>query len=951
MPRIRSHTALPRGASGQSNPHLARLVVAVALALIVGTLVLAEAALGDAAPARHAHSARPAEVLLGNATIESQRDALIPGRSEAFGLRAHASGQIATLQLYIDAQSTATTVLIGLYTNSDRGPGTLLGTGSLAAPRRGAWNSVTLTLSPLVAGHRYWLTILGEGGTLRYRASRRGRCPSDASIRANLRSLPLAWSAGRFHRHTHCPISAYATAASVRGGGVPSTAPPIPTFVLSAPLGPVAPVTANLPSEKTPAKERTPEEKEETKEEEKQEELPPSAPANKALPAITGTTTEGDTLTTSTGAWENAPTSYKYQWQDCNTKGESCTAISGATAKTHKLTSSDVGHTLRMIVTATNEGGSTPATSAPTAKIENPKKEKEKEETKEESPPPPPAPANKALPAITGTTTEGDTLTTSTGAWENAPTSYKYQWQDCNTKGESCTAISGATAKTHKLTSSDVGHTLRMIVTATNEGGSTSATSAATAKIEKPKQEQPPPPPAPVNKTLPAITGATVEGDTLTTTNGTWENSPTSYKYQWQDCNAKGESCAAISGATGTTHKLGGSDVGHTLRVVVTAVNQGGSTPATSAPTATVLAATSGSPYPTCTQTLSLGANVSSAVSGAAAGSVICLNSGEYGSLTLNASPASDVTLQAAPSAHVTTRTVRISGSHLVVRGLWIDGEVALEEGSSFNHGGPRRHQQRQRKRRRGRRVRHLQLHRSQRAPLGRLRTARADLQRDDLRQPLPRHRAEAERRRDPPRLLAKRRRHRQRVRTRVESGNHTDCLQSVYGGTDLIFTHNYEHDNDCQGFFVKDGDASDVSITDNLFLRDDEPDEAGARFANYAQAWNIEDLTVENNTIWDGKGIALVTEDASVSPSATIDHNLITALTINKPIGKAYALTEDYNIFDEAPWSFTPSSSDTTNSNPQFVDTATDDYQLASNPNGIGIDWNPAEVQYGPAS
>jgi hypothetical protein len=842
MPRIRSHTALPRGASGRFNPHLAGMAATFVLALIAGTLALVGAALGDAAPAHHAHSARPAKVLLGNATIESQRDALIPGRPEAFGLRAHANGQIATLRLYIDAQSTATTVLIGLYTNADRGPGTLLGTGSLAAPHRGAWNSVTLAPSQLIAGHRYWLTILGEGGTLRYRASRRGRCPSDASIRANLRALPIAWSAGRFHRHTHCPISAYATAASVRRSSGPTAAAPIPTSVLSAPLGPVAPVATNPPAEKARTEEHSPEEVE------KKEELPPSAPVHTTLPAITGTTTEGDTLTTTTGAWENAPTSYKYQWQDCNTKGESCTAISGATVKTHKLTSGDVGHTLRIVVTATNEGGSTSVTSAATAKIEPKEKEEEKEE-------------------------------------------------------------------------------------------------------EETKEEPPPPPPAPVSKTLPAITGTTVEDDTLTTTNGTWENSPTSYKYQWQDCNAKGESCAAISGATSTTHKLAGSDVEHTLRVVVTAVNAGGSTPATSAQTATVAAATSGSPYPTCTQTLSLGANVSSAVSGAAAGSVICLDAGEYGSLTLNASPASDVTLQAAPSAHVTTRTVHISGSHLVVRGLWIDGEVALEEGSSFitvdhddisnaNESGGEGV------------VFDTSNCTAPNAPTWEGCEPHAQISNVTISgnhfHDIGQKQSEDAIHLDYWRNVVVTGNEFEHV---IESKNHTDCLQSVYGGTNLTFTHNYEHDNDCQGFFIKDGDASDVSITDNLFLRDDEPDEEGKRFADYAQAWNIEDLTVENNTIWDGKGLALVTEDASVSPSATIDHNLLTALTVNEPIGKAYALTEDYNIFDEAPWSFTPSSTDATNSNPQFVDTATDDYRLATNPNGIGIDWSPAEEQYGPAS
>ena len=101
MPRIRSHTALPRGVSGRFNPHLAGTVATVVLALTAGMLALAGVARGDAGPARHARSARPAKVLLGNATIESQRDALIPGRSEAFGLRAHASGQIAVLQLYV----------------------------------------------------------------------------------------------------------------------------------------------------------------------------------------------------------------------------------------------------------------------------------------------------------------------------------------------------------------------------------------------------------------------------------------------------------------------------------------------------------------------------------------------------------------------------------------------------------------------------------------------------------------------------------------------------------------------------------------------------------------------------------------------------------------------------------------------------------------------------------
>ncbi len=300
---------------------------------------------------------------------------------------------------------------------------------------------------------------------------------------------------------------------------------------------------------------------------------PPPAPVVKTLPTISGTTTEGDMVTATNGTWENGPTGYEYQWQDCNSSGSGCTNITSATADTHKLTATDVGHTLRVIVTATNEGGSTPATSAATAPVAKAL---------------PPKPKDKTAPTTTGTTTEGDTLTATNGTWENNPAGYKYQWQDCNASGGSCLDIAAANSNSHKLTATDVGDTLRVVVTATNEGGATTATSNATAKIEKAQAEPPPPPPPPVAKTPPTISGTTTEGDTLTATNGTWENGPTGYEYQWQDCNSSGSGCTNITSATADTHKLTATDVGHTLRVIVTATNEGGSTPATSAATAPV---------------------------------------------------------------------------------------------------------------------------------------------------------------------------------------------------------------------------------------------------------------------------------------------------------------------------------------------------------------------------
>jgi hypothetical protein len=92
----------------------------------------------------------------------------------------------------------------------------------------------------------------------------------------------------------------------------------------------------------------------------------------------------------------------------------------------------------------------------------------------------------------------------------------------------------------------------------------------------------------PKNKTLPTITGVAEAGQTLTATRGTWTNSPTSFSFSWSRCDASGNGCAAIAGATAKIYTPTASDVGHTLRVTVTARNSSGTGRATSAPTSIV---------------------------------------------------------------------------------------------------------------------------------------------------------------------------------------------------------------------------------------------------------------------------------------------------------------------------------------------------------------------------
>ena len=102
------------------------------------------------------------------------------------------------------------------------------------------------------------------------------------------------------------------------------------------------------------------------------------------------------------------------------------------------------------------------------------------------------APTNSALPTISGTTTRGQTLTAHNGTWTGSPTSYGQQWRRCDAAGANCASISGADSGSYALQAGDVGKTLRVVVTATNAYGSTSATSAPTAVVSAP----PPPPTA-----------------------------------------------------------------------------------------------------------------------------------------------------------------------------------------------------------------------------------------------------------------------------------------------------------------------------------------------------------------------------------------------------------------------------------------------------------------------
>jgi hypothetical protein len=164
--------------------------------------------------------------------------------------------------------------------------------------------------------------------------------------------------------------------------------------------------------------------------------------------------------------------SFAYRWLRCPqdggaADGSNCAPIGGATDNTYRLRDADVGVRIRVRVTATNADGSDAAASNPTAIVQG-------------SAPP----RNVTPPTISGEPVLGQTQTADPGTWSGTqPITFTYQWRSCNRTGGGCTSISGATARTYVVRQSEVGRTLRVRVTARNNIGTETETSAPTAVI------------------------------------------------------------------------------------------------------------------------------------------------------------------------------------------------------------------------------------------------------------------------------------------------------------------------------------------------------------------------------------------------------------------------------------------------------------------------------------
>jgi PASTA domain len=194
---------------------------------------------------------------------------------------------------------------------------------------------------------------------------------------------------------------------------------------------------------------------------------PPEPPYPVEYPRVTGVAREGDTLSASEGAWAGAqPISLAFAWGRCDRDYDQCRLIPGATSRTYVPSGEDVGWRLWVRVTGTNAVGSTPAFSDETALVAAR------------------PPVNLVIPFVSGAVRSGSILVSTAGEWAGTrPITLAYQWQSCNASETVCSDLPGEATPVLRVGSAHLGRRLRIVVTATNPGGSASAESDSTTLV------------------------------------------------------------------------------------------------------------------------------------------------------------------------------------------------------------------------------------------------------------------------------------------------------------------------------------------------------------------------------------------------------------------------------------------------------------------------------------
>jgi hypothetical protein len=355
------------------------------------------------------------------------------------------------------------------------------------------------------------------------------------------------------------------------------------------------------------------------------------APLNTSPPTITGTAQQGLTLTEQHGSWTNNPSSFSYQWLQCDGLGGGCLPIAEARGRAYLPVAADVGHTLKVEETASNAGAtSSAAISSATAPVTSQGSAATFGKTTIGAMRDANMVANYKIVHRATLSVEGSVTKLSVyavpGIHSPNPQSLRAViYRDSG--GLPSTLVASGSEVIYRGNVNGTGwldlpfaapvllapgtYWLGFITGGETGGmgyaydfaagsraynsasGPTSPFGAAAQDAEQASiyATYTPASGAPLNTSPPTISGTAQQGQVLTASPGVWSGSPTGFGYQWLRCDSAGAGCSEIVGATAASYVLGEGEVGRTVRVAVTASNEAGpSAPVSSAQTAVVVA-------------------------------------------------------------------------------------------------------------------------------------------------------------------------------------------------------------------------------------------------------------------------------------------------------------------------------------------------------------------------
>lgn len=136
---------------------------------------------------------------LGSDAVEPNTEVVAPGTAQAFRFTATRDLSASRFHVYLDEQSSAASVFVGVYADAAGAPGRLISVGRLTHPTAGAWNTTPVYRARVRAGQHYWLAVLAPKRTgpiaLRDRSAGEGEA-AGTSARTTLterNGLPRSW--------------------------------------------------------------------------------------------------------------------------------------------------------------------------------------------------------------------------------------------------------------------------------------------------------------------------------------------------------------------------------------------------------------------------------------------------------------------------------------------------------------------------------------------------------------------------------------------------------------------------------------------------------------------------------------------------------------------------------------------------------------------------------------